>query len=48
MSFDDTPEDYEPSYPCECGGSITQKIVSGKWECDRCGKTMGGDEDDQS
>lgn len=36
MSFDDIPEDYEPSYPCKCGGSVKQNIVSGAWECDSC------------
>jgi len=23
MSFEDIPEDREPSYPCHCGGNIT-------------------------
>lgn len=30
------PEDESRSYRCQCGGNITQNIVTGKWECDRC------------
>ena len=40
MSFDDIPEDYKPSYPCEnCGeGNITEsEDYKGCWECDTCG-----------
>ncbi len=36
MSFDDIPEDKEPSFPCACGGEIKLKN-NGKWECDDCG-----------
>ena len=42
MSFDDIPEDYKPSYPCEnCGeGNITEsEEYKGCWECDTCGWT---------
>lgn len=41
--FDDIPEDRCPSYGCDCSGNITQNIVSGNWECDRCDKKIGGD-----
>lgn len=35
MSFDAIPEDREESYPCECGGEITND--DGVWSCDKCG-----------
>lgn len=36
MSFDDIPEDREPSYECpNCGGSVTQS-EHGCWYCDFC------------
>ena len=37
--FDDIPEDYRRSYPCEhCGeGNITEsEEFPGFWECDSC------------
>ena len=40
VPFDDIPEDYRPSYPCEnCGeGNITEsEYYPGCWECDTCG-----------
>ena len=37
MAFDDIPEDREESYPCECGGEISQdKDQGGKWQCNKC------------
>ena len=36
MSFDDIPEDIEPSYECECGGNIKTNPETGVWECDTC------------
>lgn len=33
--FDDIPENREPAYPCDCGGSITQS-EKGVWYCDSC------------
>jgi len=36
MSFDDIPEDIEPAYECECGGSIKTNPETGVWECDTC------------
>ena len=39
--FDDIPEDAEPSYSCDCGGSIKQNIISGAWECESCGFIEG-------
>lgn len=45
--FDDIPEDREPTYACKCGGTISQNIVSGKWECFSCDFSEGGEEDDE-
>jgi Zn-finger protein len=39
MPFDDIPEDYKPSYPCEkCGGGrVTEpEEFPGSWDCDTC------------
>jgi ribosomal protein L37AE/L43A len=38
MSFEDIPEDREESYACsKCHfGSVTQNIITGAWECDKC------------
>jgi ribosomal protein L37AE/L43A len=41
MSFDDIPEDREPTYLCKCGGSIAHNFVSGAWECGSCGFMHG-------
>ena len=35
MSFDSIPEDKENSFPCDCGGAITEKR-DGSFECDSC------------
>lgn len=42
MPFDDIPEDYRPSYPCEkCDeGNVTEsEEFPGTWDCDTCGWT---------
>lgn len=39
-SPEDIPEDRCPSYPCNCGGNITQDVVTGNWECDQCNFNM--------
>ena len=39
MSFDSIPEDREPAYPCDCGGTITLTDYNDTgtvWECDSC------------
>lgn len=37
MTFDDIPEDREPTYPCpKCRGVVAQNIISGAWECMDC------------
>jgi ribosomal protein L37AE/L43A len=37
MGFEDIPEDREESYPCKCGGNITQDKENGEiWQCDNC------------
>jgi ribosomal protein L37AE/L43A len=41
VSFDSIPEDREPTYPCDCGGSMARNFVSGAWECDSCGFVRG-------
>lgn len=37
---EDIPEDRCPSYPCDCGGNITQNLKTGDWECDQCNFSM--------
>jgi len=40
MAHDDIPEDEEVSYPCDCGGSITENRDTGAWACDTCGSSF--------
>jgi hypothetical protein len=35
VSFDEIPEDKKESFPCECGGNITE-TSPGIFECDKC------------
>lgn len=41
MGFEDDPKDDSEEYPCDCGGSISQDPVTGKWECDSCAIVLG-------
>lgn len=36
MGFDEIPENREQSFPCECGGNISQDEHDGNWHCDSC------------
>lgn len=37
MSFDDIPEDAEPTHPCpECGGNVFFRNTTQQWECLIC------------
>ena len=49
MAFDDIPEDFEESFECECGGSITQDFEEGldSWSCDNCSKVFTEKENDE-
>ena len=34
-TFEEIPENKKNSFPCDCGGSITERD-KGLWECDSC------------
>ena len=34
MGPEDNPADFRQSFPCECGGTITED--EGVWSCDKC------------
>ncbi len=37
MGFEDDPRDEIQSFPCDCGGEITEEANG--WFCDKCGWT---------
>jgi ribosomal protein L37AE/L43A len=48
-SFDDIPENDAESYPCsKChNGNVTQNIITGVWECDKCDFSAKPNDDEE-
>jgi ribosomal protein L37AE/L43A len=41
---EDNPADARQSFPCEhCDGDVME--INGNWECNKCGRTPGGEEE---